>query len=161
MPSLSITVPTAPQSASADGSTMDSIISLMEEYTWRSLPALLGPGTRVAGVAVFCRAIASEDDPTSPNSAEHKAAAICLLILPSPSINEARHGSSPRTYSKTRCRRSASRRCSESGRKAVVEISVHLYYAQAEAADYHFKRHRLCVHDAREDRICGNSCFKM
>ncbi len=64
---------------------MDSIRSLMEEYTWRSLLALLGPDTRVAGVAVFCRAMASEDDAISPNAAEHKAAAICLLILRSPS----------------------------------------------------------------------------
>src|SRR2546428_756173 len=49
--------------------------------------------------------MASEDDAINPKTAdhktaEHKAAASCLLIWPSPSMDGARHGSSLRTCSK-------------------------------------------------------------
>jgi hypothetical protein len=54
----------------------------MEEYTWRSLVALLGPGTRVVGVAVFCRAMASEDDAIRLNTAATAAAAATVIIEP-------------------------------------------------------------------------------
>ena len=70
---------------------MDSISSLMEEVTWRSLAVFLESAAGVAGVA---------GAEASPKAAEHKAAAICHLIVPNSSMHEARHGSSLRIYSK-------------------------------------------------------------
>src|ERR1700692_2678831 len=70
---------------------MDSISSLMEEVTWRSLAVFLESAAGVAGVA---------GAEASPKAAEHKAAAICHLIVPNSSMHGARHSSSLRICSK-------------------------------------------------------------